>query len=173
MVKETSHHGEFIRELRSMNRKAAGEVLNRALRGKNSLDKALDYLYSLPTYTIAEVTVHHEVDKTSGKSRGKLKLSLEFQREEPARNGKNTRKGDTSSFTLLLVLGSLTQRMVLSETSLSVSSHGKGTWTVSKELDFDWDGANADGGEGKGQMILRLIWEEIRGFDSEMIVHIK
>lgn len=157
-----------IRELRALDRKAASTVLNRVLRGKNSIDNALNHLYSIPVLSITSAAVHHEVDKTSGKSRGKLKLTLEFQREEPPKRRKGSRRDD-SSYSLILVLGSFTQGAILGDASLSVPQRN-GTWTVSKELEFDWGVANADGGEGKGQMVLRLLWEEIRGFDSEMTI---
>ena len=170
IANETNHEVGSIRALRAMNRKAASDVLNRVLRGQHLVDAALDFLYSVPICWKLEATVQHEVDKVSGKSRGMLKLVLEFQMEEPARNNRNGRNGQKSSFTLLLVLGTLKQGVVLTESSLSVSSNCKGKWTITKELDFDWDAAHAAGGEGKGLIILRLLWEEIRGFDSEMTV---
>ena len=156
-----------IRELRSMDRNAASVVLNRTLRGKNAIENALNRLYSIPAFSVTEVTVHHDVEKTTGKSRGKLNVSIEFQRDEPPRK----KRGEDFSYSLVLVLGSFTQGMVLGETSLSVS-RGNGTWSISKEIEFDWSAANADGGEGKGQMVLRLLWEEIRGFDAEMFIPI-
>ena len=48
-----------------------------------------------------------------------------------------------------------------------------GTWTATKELEFDWNDANADGGEDQGLVMLRLLWEEIRGFDAEMLIPLK
>lgn len=38
------------------------------------------------------------------------------------------------------------------------------------EMEFDWDAANEGGGEGGGRMILRLLLEEYRGLDSELII---
>lgn len=164
-----SKNPSTIRELRSLDRKACTGTLNRVLRGKNAIDNALNHLYSIPAFSVTGCTVHHEVEKTTGRSRGKLKLSLEFQREEPPRKRKGPQWREEASYTLVLVLGSFKQGMILADTSLSVSQR-KGTWTTSRELDFDWNAANADGGEDKGQMVLRLLWEEIRGFDAEMII---
>ena len=162
-----------IRELRALDRKTASEALNRVLRGKNPIEKALNHLYGIPVFSVTEASVLHEVEKTTGKSKGRLKLSIQFHREEPSgRKRASNRQGDDSSYTLVLVLGSLKQGMVLGEASLGVS-HGNGTWTSSKEIEFDWSEANADGGEGQGLMVLRLLWEEIRGFDAEMIIPIK
>jgi hypothetical protein len=39
---------------------------------------------------------------------------------------------------------------------------------VTKELTFDWSTANADGGTDGGKAILRLLFDEIRGFDLEV-----
>lgn len=163
---------ESIRELRSLDRKEAFVALNRVVRGKKSIDNALNHLFGIPAFSVAEASVHHEIEKTSGKSKGKLKLSIEFQCEKAGNRRKSSnRQGGDSSYTLVLVLGSFTQRIILGDASLSVS-HGSGNWTSSKEIEFDWSAANADGGEGKGQMVLRLLWEEIRGFDAEYIISI-
>ena len=77
-----------------------------------------------------------------------------------------------NSMTLVMLLGSFQQRILLAETSVTISRN-KGTWTVPKELDFDWAAANADGGEGSGQVVLRLLWEEIRGFDTELVIPLR
>jgi hypothetical protein len=37
-------------------------------------------------------------------------------------------------------------------------------------MEFDWTTANADGGEDGGKMVLRLLLEGVRGFDSELVV---
>jgi hypothetical protein len=156
-----------LRELRSLERKTAAAVLQKVMKGKNAIDSALDCLYGIPEFSVQEATVLHELEKTTGESRGKLKLVLDFNRDERGKQNKDT------SYTLVLLVGSFRQRMLLADASLSVSSHGSGTWTVSKELQFDWSSANADGGEGEGQIVLRLLWEEIRGFDAEMVIPIK
>ena len=175
LIKNKSANVASIRELRALDRTGAASALQRVLRSKKAVqDKALDHLFSIPVFSVSFANVHHEVEKKSGESRGRLKLSLEFQREEPARQqgrGRNGSGGDDVSYTLVLIVGSFIQRTVLTESSLSVS-RGKGTWTVSKELDFDWKAATADGGEDQ-QIVLRLLWEEIRGFDAEMLIPFK
>jgi len=169
---------QSIRQLRSMNRNAAAAALQKASvrGGKNAMDHALDGLYAIPSFSVKEASVWHQVDKISGKSIGVVKLLLEFQREEPTRKNHKKRGsgggGDDVSYTLVAVLGSYKQRMVLTDASLSVPNKN-GTWTVTKELEFDWNDANADGGEDQGLVILRLLWEEIRGFDAEMLIPLK
>lgn len=176
LIKNKGANVASIRELRALDRTGAAAALQRVLRSKKTVqDKALDRLFSIPVFSVTFANVHHEVEKKSGESRGRLKLSLEFQREEPARQrkggGRNGRGGDDVSYTLVLIVGSFIQRTVLTESFLSVS-RGKGTWTVSKELDFDWKAATADGGEDQ-QVVLRLLWEEIRGFDAEVVIPFK
>lgn len=142
--------------------------MQKILKGKNSVDRALDYLYSIPAFKIKKASVHHEIEKSSGEMRGKIKISLDLYREER----KSTNKKEYgNSFTLVLVVGSYKQRMLLAESSLVVSRTG--TWTVTKELDFDWQLANANAGEGNGKVVLRLLWEEVRGLDAEMVVPLK
>lgn len=160
-----------LRQLRSMERKEAVSTLQKVIRGKNNVGEALDHLHSLPTFEIKEAVVRHEVEKASGVSRGKLHISLEFNREERKTSRRKKVGQGELSYTLVLLVGSFKQSMLLSESSLSISRNG--TWVVSKELDFDWSAANADAGEGKGQIVLRLLWEEIRGLDAEMVIPIK
>lgn len=173
LLKNSGANVRSMRDLRALDRSGAAAALQRLRSKKAVQEKALDHLFSLPQFTVTFANVYHEVEKKSGESRGRLKLTLEFQREEPSRrnqgrsrNGDRSGGGDDISYTLVVVVGSFVQKMVLTEASLSVS-HGKGSWTVSKELDFDWKAAIADGGEDR-KIIVRLLWEEIRGFDAEM-----
>jgi hypothetical protein len=68
------------------------------------------------------------------------------------------------------MLGTWQQKMLLSDTSIRLTRFGR--WTVTKELTFDWSAANADGGTDGGKAILRLLFDEIRGFDSEVAVQL-
>lgn len=183
---EQSFPVDSIYKLRLLPRKDAANLIQKSTPrsggGRFSVDKVLDHLYNIPMFTIKESSIQHVVDKTSDTSIGKLNLQLEFQRDERLSQQQKQRKGKTgqdapSSFTLLLLLGSYQQQMLLSSSESSSSSititQKKGIWTISKEIDFDWTMANADGGEGSGQIILRLLWEEIRGFDIEILIPLK
>jgi len=170
LLKNKAANIKSLRDLRSLDRNSAAEALQRVLRGKKGvLDIALNHLFALPTFSVARANVYHVIDKQSGESRGHLKVSLEFQSEEALNQRKIRRDSDASTFTLVLLVGSYTQGMLLAEAAVSVAKSGQGTWTVSKELEFDWKTAAADGGEDQ-QIVLRLLWEEIRGFDAEMII---
>lgn len=154
-----------IRELRCLQRNQVSALLQQASKGRGKqnlpVNRVLDTLYAYPIVNVTEMSVRHEVEKTTGKSTGKLNIVIEIQREKPKSN-----KGTDSSITLNLILGSWQQRMLLSDTSIRLSRFGK--WTVKKELTFDWSTANADGGTDGGKAILRLLFDEIRGFDSEV-----
>lgn len=158
-----------IREMRAMKRNEASSLLQRVFTGRgkqaSQIDKALDALSALPVVTISDITVRNEVDKTSGKNKGKMTIVLDIQRQK-RKTGRNA-----ESCTLNLVLGSWQQRMLLSDASIRLTRFG--SWKVTKELVFDWAAANADGGIDGGKMILRLLFDEIRGFDSETIVNLK
>ena len=173
LLKNKAAKVKSIRELRSLDRKTAAAALQRVLQGKKVvMDNALDHLYSIPVFSVTFANVHHEVEKKSGESRGRLKLSLDFHREDPVRQKKGRRGCNNDvSYTLVLVVGSFTQGTILADSVVSVS-HGRGTWTVSKELEFDWIAAIADGGDDQ-QIVLRLLWEEIRGFDAKMVIPFK
>jgi hypothetical protein len=154
-----------IRELRSMQRNQVSAFLQQVSKGKGKknlpVNRVLDTLYAFPIVNVIELSVRHEVEKVTGKSTGKLKLVIEIQREEPKSNNRTD-----SSVTLNLILGSWQQRMLLSDTSIRLTRFGK--WTVTKDLTFDWSTANADGGTDGGKAILRLLFDEIRGFDCEV-----
>ena len=173
LIKNKGANIGSIRDLRALDRDGASTVFQRVRSKKAVQEKALDHLFSLPQFSITFANAYHEVDKKSGESRGRLKLSLEFEREEPARRKHSRGRigndgGDDFAFTLVILVGTFAQRMVLTDASLSVP-RGNGTWTVSKELDFDWKTAISDGGEDR-QIVLRFLWEEIRGLDAEMYI---
>ena len=126
----------------------------------------LDFLYSTPLVTIEDLQVLHKVDKTSGMSLGNLKLILRIQRDNCKSGGK-----ESSVIALSAVLGSFQRRGLLAHRVIQISRTG--TWSQEVNLGFDWDAANADGGDGSGSMILRLVFDQIRGLDAELVVAIR
>jgi hypothetical protein len=159
---------DSIQALRVLSRDDAASLLKRVSGGKvgGPMHLILDTLYSAPLLSLKEVKVWHAVEKTSGRSRGTLKVSLDIQREN--KNSKNRNNADSNRMSLSLVLGSWNQRMLLAQTSIQISRGG--SWSVTKEMEFDWTAANADGGENGGLMVLRLLLDGVRGFDSELVV---
>ncbi|OEU16941.1 hypothetical protein FRACYDRAFT_269156 [Fragilariopsis cylindrus CCMP1102] len=90
---------------------------------------------------------------------GTLKLSLQVEREESRRDNFTT---------LTLVLGSFEHQKLLACSDLPISKNG--SWTIQKQLQFDWKTANVDGGEDGGRVVLRLLLDSVRGLDSEIIL---
>jgi activating signal cointegrator complex subunit 3 len=156
-----------ILEMRSLSRKEATLLLQRLNRNKANHDDTIDALFAFPLIRLVDCSVRNETDKTTGKSIGKLKIELEIQRDQSQK--RRAAKRESSTWTLLL--GSYQQGFLLAQSSFHASRYGK--WTVSKELAFDWNTANADGGEGSGKIVLRVLSEEVRGFDCEATISLK
>jgi hypothetical protein len=159
--------GNLLWNLRCFPRGKAASALKKLPKGKLSLPirSILDALYSIPKITIKNAQVTHKVDKTSGKGRGTLKLGIEVDRD-----GKQVKNSDNFA-TLSLVLGSFERRLLLGFTEVSISREGKRY--IDKEIDFDWESANADGGEGGGFIILRMFLDRFRGMDSELAIGLR
>jgi hypothetical protein len=158
-----------ISEMRALSKRDASDLMQRLFTGRgkqaSQIDRSLDALYAFPMVTVTNASVRSEVNKTTGKNTGKLKIVLDVQREK-RKSFKNN-----EGYTLILILGSWQQRMLLSDTSVRLTRSG--SWTITKELTFDWAAANADGGIDGGKMALRLLFDEIRGFDMETTVNLK
>ena len=155
-----------LQMLRSLSRNEAVNLIKRVSRGKVGapIRPILGQLYSFPLVSLEEINVIHNVEKSSGKSVGTLKISLKVQRELK----EAAKEGSRKALSLTLVLGSWVSRRLLSLTSIPISRDG--SWTVSKEMYFDWNEANADGGEEGGFMMLRVLLDGVRGLDWEMVV---
>jgi hypothetical protein len=156
--------------LRHLPRDRVAGILNNTSKGKvgSPIRSILDSLYSLPKVTVSEALVSHLVDKTNGKSRGTLKIVIQVDRD--TNKSKNSARSDGFS-SLAVLLGSFERRRLLAHTEMSVSQGG--SRSVTKEIDFDWDSANADGGEGEGFVILRLLLDNVRGMDSEVFIRLR
>ena len=159
-------------KLRSMPREQAASILKKVPRGRGNqtppLHHLLDSLYWIPSVKIQEAKITHTVDKASGKSRGQLQVRLEIDR-----GGENAKKNapKDSFVSLTLALGSAQRRLLLGVKDVSLSRSG--TWTVEKTIDFDWESANADGGQGGGVVVLRLLLDSIRGMDAEQVIRLR
>jgi len=160
-----------IFELRSLARQETAALLKRMQSSKKSsnfsVEEVVGTLYAIPLLKLQSCEVRSETEKSTGKTVGCVHLELEIHRDTPQR--KNTKLAGSISWTILL--GTFQQKFLLSQSSIRVNRFGR--WTVSKELKFAWDIANADGGVDGGKMILRLLAEEVRGFDLEMMVNLK
>lgn len=156
-----------IARLRYLPRKEVRALLNKLGQNNrlNGIETVLDRLYSIPVFTVQETKVVSEVNKTTGKSSGRLKVVVNLERT----GGKKQYRADSdSSYTMTLLVGSYQQRQLLGKSSIRISRSG--VWTATREISFDWNAANADAGQDGGAIILRLLMNEARGFDQEMIV---
>ena len=159
-----------VHQLRSLNRNDALTVLNKVNRAKGAkmtIDAALDRLYAVPLLKSVDSKVTTEVDKATGMMRGKLKLSMEIERTSDKKMLGRSR----SEVSLTVLVGSLRQGMLLSKAQIRLAREGK--WSVSKELGFDWNTANADGGEDGGSLWVRFLFNEVRGFDQQLRVPLR
>ena len=161
-------------DFRLLQRKDVDQQIQKALKntGRQRNDDVINKLYGYPLTAIVKSAVKFEVDKGANKSVGKLMLSIDIDRSSPP-SGRNARsngsKDDNNSFTLMILLGSYHQRLLLSTSSVRLSRYG--SWTIQKELVFDWHKAKNDGSGDK--LIVRLLIEEVRGLDWEMVIGLK
>jgi replicative superfamily II helicase len=157
-------------DFRLLQRKEADEQIRSLLQHgvRQRKDDALNMLYNIPQIQLTEATINFDVDKVTKKSIGKLSVSIDIERTNPRLN--NSKERNDNSFTLTLLLGSWNQRLLLANNSpIRISRFGK--WTIHKELTFDWEKANADGGQqGNKKVILRLLMDEVRGLDLEVFI---
>lgn len=164
-VHKKQHDVDSLYALRSKTRKEASSVLRRIHKENRAIDPVVNALFGLPWVRINDCRVQHFPNETSGKSTGKVHLQIEIERNRPT-------AVDSSStmppLTLTLILGTWNQRVLLADKSIGVRLGAEFVKNV--DLDFDWTVASANGGEHSKKLILRILWEEIRGLDSEMIV---
>lgn len=156
---------------RLLQRKDAEQQIHKILTesSRQRKDDAVNALYGFPLATLTKSVTKFEIDKGTNKSHGKLILSINIDRSSP-QPSKNTfttpSKDNVNSFTLTILLGSYQQRFLLSSSTVRISRYGN--WTIQKELAFDWHKAKSDGNSDRA--IVRLLIDEVRGLDSEMIV---
>jgi Sec63 Brl domain len=143
-------------EFRALSRDETGKQFQNVWQGRLKED-ALHRLYSFPLIRLMETSCSFENEV------GKLSLTIDMDRIAPF-SKRMDREDD--SFILTLLLGSLNQRFLLANIQLRLSRFG--SWTVKKELTFDWEKAKSDG----GTVILRLMIDEIRGLDTETMVEL-
>jgi hypothetical protein len=115
----------------------------------------------LPLATVTSSKIYHEIDKTTGRSFGTMKLGLEIDRDKPAHRMDHF-------VNLTVVLGTPKHSKLLAVSDVAMSRGG--SWSVEKELQFDWQVAIADGGEEGGHVVVRLLVDSCRGLDSEIMV---
>lgn len=145
---------------------ATSILKNFARNGDVNVNKLLDSVYALPLTSIENVEISHEVETTTGKVLGRLSLDLIINSV-----GRKAMRDDDNPLTVALVLGTPQRRVLAAHQSIGV---GRSGWVKkSIELSFDWSTANEDAGESGGAIILRLMLEEIRGLDAEVVLSLR
>jgi hypothetical protein len=127
----------------------------------------INTLFSLPFIIINEAKITHEVEKSSCKAFGKLSLNLAFEKA----GQKNHKVDRFSVIGLSLILGTPCSRRLLAFRSTSIHSHQEAIKAF--ELKFDWDTANADASGDSKVVLLRIIFDDIRGLDGEIAIPLR
>jgi hypothetical protein len=156
--------------LRSISRLAATTLLKKLVSkgGKQvNIDSLVNSLFSLPFIVVSEANITHEVEKSSFKSIGKLHLNLSIEKA-----GQKNHKDDRFSMTgVSLILGTPCSRRLLGFRSVSIHSHQEAAKAL--ELKFDWEAANSDFSEECKFVLLRIMFDEIRGLDGEIAIPLR
>jgi hypothetical protein len=155
-----------IWSLRSSPRDKSAALLKRLLKGGRTpdFDRMVKSVFSLPFISINATSVSSEVEKTTGASIGKLRVNMTIE------GGSRGNNGVPSQTSVSLVLGTPQSKRLLSQRTISIHDTLKGK---DVDLHFDWSAANEGGGEGGGRMILRLLFEELRGLDVEITIPLR
>ena len=155
-----------IWSLRSSPRDATAALLKRLLKGGRTpdFDRMLRSIFSLPFIAINTTSVSSEVEKTTGASVGKLRINMTVE------GGNRGNNGVPSQTSVSLVLGTPQSKRLLSQRTISIHNTMRGK---DVDLQFDWSAANEEGGEGGGRMILRILFEELRGLDGEITIPLR
>lgn len=151
-----------LRKIRNSDRKQASSYLQKGMKmnqRSNSMESALNYLFSLPRITVTRTAVSTASEKSSGQLAGTLDVTVELERI----NGRSNKNKDLS---LTFLLGTLNQKFLLAQSSARIGRYGK--WTLERALTFDWDAAKADG----NQLLLRILVDEVRGLDMDYTVRL-
>lgn len=173
-----------LRELRAMPSSESiallRSVCERGKRGNSSANSAAKDLSAIPLASVEEIKCYCEVEKTSGKSVGVLKFDLIVEGEYAKRGGGGNRKGnkddDGGMVGYMAVLGTHQGRFLLNHKSVSgISLRGSKDSPTKRnvEIKFDWQKANAHGGVEGGFVTLRLLCENVRGMDLEVLVPLR
>lgn len=159
-----------VYEVRRMTRQEAHEYIKSRTNSKNqkSIKEIIKTLFLLPLISSFEVSVRCDVEKTTGRIIGKMKIGLTIVRDGCGSG--NSDQGDNPQ-TLVVLAGTYEQRLLLAKFQVSIPWHDK--WSFVREVEFDWSVANANGGEGRGVTIVRAIFEDVRGLDVEQLVCLK
>jgi len=152
--------GKTLRSLRATNRSEAKTAFN----GAQNLDKMLQTLYKIPLVTISKAEVTMIQEKTVEKKLSG-QVSVELNVECAVVDERN-------SVAFEILVGTLQSRILLGTGHVELLPKKKSV-VVKRSMLFDWERANADGGEEGGSIILRVVLDNTRGFDLQKKVPLR
>lgn len=165
-----------LKDLRRIRRADAFKLLrglvkkSKKKKGSSLLDDALNFVYGIPTIEIEKIVVRTEVDKSSGKNIGQISFELCTERASAMKGQKGSKQQSGTS--IAVSLGTPEGRNLLCSKIVTI---GKNVGLVRRkiEMNFDWSMANACGGSEGGEMIIRVLHENVMGMDLEKPVPLR
>lgn len=130
---------------------------------------------STPSVKFGNFKVEKEVKKGSSRHTGSL--AFDYNIELNGFRRMHTRKGNqdkNGGLGVTLVLGTLKGGYLLNQSSFNVPDFMKGkSWKKHIRMDFDWNTAEANGGQDQNQIVVRVLHEFIGSSDYEIVVSLK
>ena len=160
-------------------------VIERGKRGQTKGHTAISFLNTIPLISAENVSVEFEVEKSTGKSKGIATCDLVITKRQHGKGhsgasklshtykGARSNGAEDSLTKFTVVLGTLNGRFLLAHKSFSVNEFRDSFYRKPLQLKFDWVLANANGGTDGGSMVMRVLLENIRGIDCEIVIPLR
>eukprot|EP00804_Cyclotella_cryptica_P005774 CCRYP_000100-RC/>CCRYP_000100-RC protein AED:0.06 eAED:0.06 QI:2796/1/1/1/0.9/0.76/21/2629/1339 len=124
--------------------------------------------------TFEHVWVSKKIDKASNQHVGLLEIGFKFDRNVLKNiQSKKSNADDSQSSSVTLVLGTLLGGYLLQTSSFAIPDYRRENyWTKNIGLNFDWNLAEANGGE-LNCVVLRVVHEFAHSIDLDMSISLK
>jgi hypothetical protein len=125
--------------------------------------------------TFEHVWISKKIEKGSNRHVGRVEVGFKVDRSilKNFQSKKSNNSDRSHPLRVALVLGTLKGGYLLETSSFVIPQHSKeGFWTKSAGLDFDWNLADANGGESNA-VILRIVHEFAHSIDLEVNISMK
>jgi Sec63 Brl domain len=154
-----------IHLLRALSREDATIKLQNVFRDQKSMPpipKVVDALFDYPFIVDVQISAM-ELDRRAKQQMGSLTLTIEV--DVPNARHRKTYFSAGESFTLTLLLGTATKGLLLAKSNVRLTTTGKRT--INRKLTFDVSRVTGHSND----IVLRVMFNEVRGLDVEMFVH--
>lgn len=119
----------------------------------------------LPFFSLHNVSIKFEMEKTTNQSQGRLTFDLKLEASIETRK-RQIDGGNTHSFTV--VVGTKENNFLLDQKSVIMSiPHNQKSTQRTIIMTFDWGLANSNGGNDSGHILLRVLSTDRRGLDVQ------